>query len=93
MSSDECFSSSKHFVLLPASLLLPSDVEELKIPAYKTNAHAVSSDYYGILFDEGQVEVPLESDPSLTLAQKQQFMIREVSPEWGFSSETTKVFS
>lgn len=45
-----------------------------------------------MLFNEGQIGLPLESDPSLTLAQKQRFTIREISPEWGFASETTKVF-
>ncbi|KAJ9709875.1 hypothetical protein PVL29_001381 [Vitis rotundifolia] len=74
-----------------SSILLPSEVENLNFPEYKTNTHAVNSDYYRMLFDEGQIEVPIESDPSLTLAQKQRFTIHEISPEWGFSSETTKV--
>lgn len=77
----------------PASILLPSEVENLNFPEYKTNTHAVNSDYYRMLFDEGQTEVPLESGPSLTLAQKQRFTICEISPEWGFSSESTKVIS
>lgn len=52
--------------------------------------HGTNSDYYAMLFDQGQI-APLESDMSLTVAQKQKFRIQEISPEWGYATETTKV--
>lgn len=33
----------------------------------------------------------LEADSSLTVGEKQKFTIREMSPEWGFTTEFTKV--
>ncbi|KAG8639970.1 hypothetical protein MANES_13G010200v8 [Manihot esculenta] len=35
--------------------------------------------------------VPIEPDSSLTVSRQQKFTIREISPEWGFTSEATKV--
>ncbi|XP_062225452.1 calmodulin-binding transcription activator 4-like isoform X2 [Phragmites australis] len=40
------------------------------------------------LFGHGQFEI---ADTRLTLGQKQQFIIREISPDWAFSYEITKV--
>ncbi|KAG9445914.1 hypothetical protein H6P81_012042 [Aristolochia fimbriata] len=40
---------------------------------------------------ESHLETPLALDASLTLAQVQRFHIREVSPDWAYSSERTKV--
>ena len=48
-------------------------------------------DLYSTLFDQGQTETPLASDSSLTIAQEQKFTIREISPEWGYATERTKV--
>lgn len=43
-----------------------------------------------LLFNHGQFEPYSREDTRLTLGQKK-FDIREISPEWGFSYETTKV--
>lgn len=43
-----------------------------------------------MLFNE-EKGIPLATDSSLTVARKQKFTIREISPEWGYSSEATKV--
>ncbi|THU68886.1 hypothetical protein C4D60_Mb08t08580 [Musa balbisiana] len=43
-----------------------------------------------IWYDQNQFEAPLEIDSSLTLPQGYLFTIREVAPEWAFSSENTK---
>lgn len=48
-------------------------------------------DLYSTLFDQGQIETPLASDSSLTVSQEQKFTIREISPEWGYATEPTKV--
>ncbi|TXG67144.1 hypothetical protein EZV62_008419 [Acer yangbiense] len=44
-----------------------------------------------MFFDQDQIGVPLEGYLSLTVAQKQKLTIREISPEWGYTTEATKV--
>ncbi|CAL9144473.1 unnamed protein product, partial [Musa hybrid cultivar] len=44
-----------------------------------------------IWYEQSQFEVPFGTEPSLTVSQGHLFTIREVSPEWAFSSENTKV--
>ncbi|RWW61719.1 hypothetical protein BHE74_00031201 [Ensete ventricosum] len=44
-----------------------------------------------IWYDQSQFEVPFGTESSLTVPQGHLFTIREVSPEWAFSSENTKV--
>lgn len=44
-----------------------------------------------IWYEQSQFEVPLGTESSLTVPQGHLFTIREVSPEWAFSSENTKV--
>ncbi|CAL9775979.1 unnamed protein product [Musa acuminata subsp. burmannicoides] len=44
-----------------------------------------------IWYDQNQFEAPLEIDSSLTSSQGYLFTMREVAPEWAFSSENTKV--
>ncbi|KAG0457961.1 hypothetical protein HPP92_023118 [Vanilla planifolia] len=46
---------------------------------------------WGAWFDQCQHETSLGAEPSLTFAQKQLFRFREISPEWSFSFERTKV--
>ena len=48
-------------------------------------------DNYTTLFDHNQIGISLEEDLGLTIAQKQKFTIQEISPEWAYASETTKV--
>uniref|UniRef100_A0A5B7B9D0 Putative calmodulin-binding transcription activator 4 isoform X2 n=1 Tax=Davidia involucrata TaxID=16924 RepID=A0A5B7B9D0_DAVIN len=76
-----------------ASLLPPQEVENFKFPAYTpaTNTHETNSGYYTTLFDQDQIAMSLEADSSITIAEKQKFTIREISPEWGYASEATKV--
>ncbi|XP_020583839.1 calmodulin-binding transcription activator 4-like [Phalaenopsis equestris] len=53
--------------------------------------NAYSSDLLGMWFDQGQHGTSFATEPSLTVAQKQLFRINEISPEWSFSFEKTKV--
>ncbi|CAK9169100.1 unnamed protein product [Ilex paraguariensis] len=73
-------------------MLLPQDVEGFEFPAYSSaiNAYGANPDYYSSLFDKGQIAGSLEADSSLTIAPKQKFMIRDICPEWGYASESTK---
>ncbi|XP_043804636.1 calmodulin-binding transcription activator 4 isoform X2 [Manihot esculenta] len=76
-----------------SSLLLHQEVENFEIPAYAPviGSHETNPDYYSMLYDPGQLGVPIEADSSLTVAQQQKFIIWEISPDWGFTSEATKV--
>ncbi|XP_039047334.1 calmodulin-binding transcription activator 4-like isoform X1 [Hibiscus syriacus] len=48
------------------------------------------SDFDKIL-NQDKIGIPLVTGPSLTVRQKQKFTIQEISPEWGYTSEVTKV--
>ncbi|KAK1270445.1 Calmodulin-binding transcription activator 4 [Acorus gramineus] len=53
--------------------------------------HAYPSDYNEMWFDHSQTQSPLDADSNLTVAQNQRFKIREISPEWAYSTENSKV--
>ncbi|XP_043723581.1 calmodulin-binding transcription activator 4-like isoform X2 [Telopea speciosissima] len=66
----------------PTSTALPQVVESSKRSAYS----------WSMWFDqENHLEVPLEGHSSLSIAQKQRFTIHEISPDWGYATEATKV--
>ncbi|XP_068476459.1 calmodulin-binding transcription activator 4 isoform X3 [Phaseolus vulgaris] len=71
----------------------PQGVGEVKFPAYSSmvETRVTNSDYYGTFFDQSQIVAPLDADSSLTIAHKQKFTIKTLSPEWGYATETTKV--
>lgn len=71
------------------SSLLPQQVDSFKISPY-SSVIETHSDYYTSFFEQEQIG-HLDSDISLTVAQKQKFTIREISPEWGYATEATKV--
>lgn len=75
-----------------ASQSLCHGVDDFKFSPYPSSAEIreTNSAYYAMLFDQGQIG-PLESDMNLTVAQKQKFRIQEISPEWGYATETTKI--
>ncbi|XP_038997320.1 calmodulin-binding transcription activator 4-like [Hibiscus syriacus] len=43
------------------------------------------------IFNQDKIGIPLVTSPSSTVPQKQKFTIQEISPEWGYTSEVTKV--
>ncbi|KAE8724548.1 Calmodulin-binding transcription activator 4 [Hibiscus syriacus] len=43
------------------------------------------------IFNQDKIGIPLATGSSLPVAQKQKFTIQEFSPEWGYTSEVTKV--
>ncbi|KHN44450.1 Calmodulin-binding transcription activator 4 [Glycine soja] len=72
-------------------LLFPQD-GGVKFPPYSlAETPGANSDYYETFFDQFQNQGPLGVDSSLTVVQKQKFTIRAVSPEYCYSTETTKV--
>lgn len=92
-TSYKYLSSSENPLTLPASKLLPQEIEIFNFPAYSpvNNVSYSNSEYFTTFFDQGQNGMHLEPDSSLTIAQEQKFTIREISPEWGYASEATKV--
>lgn len=76
-----------------SSVLLPEEIEDFKFPAYNParNLPETYPDFYSTLFEQGQTEMPLESNLGLTISQEQKFTIRDITPEWGSTSEPTKV--
>ncbi|CAK7336147.1 unnamed protein product [Dovyalis caffra] len=78
---------------LDTSLLLPQEVENFDIPTCSSviETHENNSNYYSMLYDQGHLGIQIEADSSLTVAQQQKFTIREISPEWGYAIEATKV--
>lgn len=52
-------------------------------------------DYYEAWFDQESHlgTTTLAADSGLTIAQKQRFSIREISPEWAYATEGTKVYA
>ncbi|KAL7607503.1 hypothetical protein Lser_V15G14565 [Lactuca serriola] len=76
-----------------SSILASQELDISTFPKYvpANNMYQSDADIYSTLFDLGQIETPLASDSSLTIAQEQKFTIREISPDWGYATEPTKV--
>ncbi|KAL3352234.1 hypothetical protein AABB24_020344 [Solanum stoloniferum] len=43
------------------------------------------------IFDQDQIGISFEANMSLTIVQKQKFIIHDISPDWGYASDATKV--
>lgn len=62
--------------------------KDLGIPSSKM--YTATTDMSTLLLDPS-FGMPLEVDSSLTVAKDQRFTIHEISPEWGFTDDSTKV--
>ncbi|XP_059285282.1 calmodulin-binding transcription activator 4-like isoform X8 [Lycium ferocissimum] len=77
---------------LESSLTNLKQVDDFKYPARaQINTFGSYPDQYTTIFDQDQIGTSFEADMSLTIVQKQKFTIHDISPDWGYSSETTKV--
>ncbi|KAK4486062.1 hypothetical protein RD792_008727 [Penstemon davidsonii] len=78
---------------LNSSLMIPQEVDSMEYPIYSPslNAYGINPDSYSSLFDLDELGISHDNSISLTIAQKQKFTIREISPEWCFTSEGAKV--
>ncbi|GER44779.1 calmodulin-binding family protein [Striga asiatica] len=74
--------------------LFIQETDSLEYPAYTPGPHSYENtpDSYSLLFKQDGLEIPLENNISLTISQKQKFTIREISPEWCYTSEGAKIF-
>ncbi|XP_031124531.1 calmodulin-binding transcription activator 4 isoform X3 [Ipomoea triloba] len=59
--------------------------------AQNLNTYRTDPIQYTTLFNQGQIGISLEADLGLTIAQKQKFTIKEISPDWGYATAATKV--
>lgn len=93
MASSEFLVSFDNPIVFPAFLLPPKEADSFKFPEYSSamEAHEITPDYYTTLLGQDQTGMPLEENSSLTVAEKQKFTIREISPEWGYETEATTV--
>ncbi|KFK41134.1 hypothetical protein AALP_AA2G090200 [Arabis alpina] len=73
--------------------LLPQELGSFNIPACYSELGAPENnvEYCRMMDDEGKIGVPLEQEMRFTVAQKQKFTIQDISPEWGYANESTKV--
>ncbi|KAL0700947.1 hypothetical protein Bca4012_057069 [Brassica carinata] len=77
-----------------ATLLLPQELDSsLQLPPCysEMGARENNGDYSTMMNGEGQTGVPFEQEMNDTVAYKQTFTIHDISPEWGYANETTKV--
>ncbi|XP_074562403.1 calmodulin-binding transcription activator 4-like isoform X2 [Curcuma longa] len=83
----------------PDNILISSDEDSAiyNLQAQGTaNAISVGNSEFSSLFsdtwfDQGQFETPVQTESNLALAQGILFKIHEISPEWGLTTESTKV--
>ncbi|KAF8100029.1 hypothetical protein N665_0232s0005 [Sinapis alba] len=75
------------------TLLLPQELGSFEHPACfpELGAPETNAEYSRIMDDEGIIRMPLEQEMRPTVSHKQEFTIQDVSPEWGYANETTKV--
>lgn len=74
-----------------ASIRKENSYDWIETMSVALGSRTFSADFSSMLFDQSQ-GASLGTNLSLTVAQKQCFSIREVSPEWAFSGESTKVY-
>lgn len=90
---ENCPTSDSHPILAVA-FSFPQDIGGVTSPLYSLEeTQGTNSDYYTTFFDQIQIQEPLGTDSSLIVSEKQKFTIREVSPEYCYATETTKVFA
>lgn len=75
--------------------MLPREAEEFKFSAHPHAMNFYEADpyHYREVFPQDQIGVPLQATPSSTISGRQKFTLHEISPDWGYANETTKVYS
>ncbi|KAL1207596.1 Calmodulin-binding transcription activator 4 [Cardamine amara subsp. amara] len=76
-----------------SKLYLPQELGSFKVPASYSALEAPenNAEYCRMMDDVSNIGLPLEREMRLTDADKQMFTIQDISPEWGYANETTKV--
>ncbi|XP_042020057.1 calmodulin-binding transcription activator 4-like isoform X1 [Salvia splendens] len=86
-----CAESPQQFGGHATSSLILEEVDSQKYRTYTPTPHAYSPACNSPLFYQDGLGISLDNNISLTVAQKQRFTIREISPEWCYTSEGTKI--
>ncbi|GAA0158778.1 DNA-binding transcription factor [Lithospermum erythrorhizon] len=75
------------------SIPVSQDFESFEYHRYPPSINFYHSDPndFATILDQSPNGDSLEDGSSLTISQKQKFSIQEISPEWGYATETTKV--
>ncbi|CAH2065869.1 unnamed protein product [Thlaspi arvense] len=86
MQEDSSWSYGNH--VDQSTLLLPQDLAPFELPACypELGAPENNTEYCRMMDNEGKMGLPLEQE-----MRQQKFTIQEISPEWGYANETTKV--
>lgn len=73
-----------------ASLL---ELDNFEVSAYPSfgETHGANPEYYPVSFGQGQPGISVVGSSCLTVAKNQKYTIREISPEWGYTTEATKI--
>ncbi|XP_024013760.1 calmodulin-binding transcription activator 4 isoform X1 [Eutrema salsugineum] len=77
----------------PSTSLLPQELASFKHPACypELGAPENNAKHCRMMDVEGKIGLPLNQEMRQTVAHKQKFTIHDISPEWGYANETTKV--
>lgn len=72
---------------------MPQELGSFKVPASYSalGAPENNADYCRMMDNGGNIELRLEQEMRQTGADKKMFTIEDISPEWGYANETTKV--
>ncbi|XP_015061240.1 calmodulin-binding transcription activator 4-like isoform X1 [Solanum pennellii] len=77
---------------LKCSVTNLKQVDDFKyIGCAQINAFGSYPDQCTTIFDQDQIGISSETNMSLTIVQKQKFTIHDISPDWGYASDATKV--
>lgn len=89
----EPWSNKCHQSLALAASLLLSELDNFQVSVYPSmgEAHGANAEYYPVLFGQGEPGMSVVGNSCLTVAKNQKYTIREISPEWGYTTEATKV--
>ncbi|KAL6006351.1 hypothetical protein ACLOJK_037302 [Asimina triloba] len=89
-------SSGRSTVVVDSGVMIPrkkNSFDWVDSQNLSTGRHSYPAGYEELLDQEHHFETPLSMDSSITIAQIQKFSIREISPDWAYSDECTKVLS
>ncbi|KAF6148457.1 hypothetical protein GIB67_038812 [Kingdonia uniflora] len=93
-TTDFLYPTTENSCASSSSMSLLHEVDNFGVSTHSSgfSVSEAKPDYYSTWLDQKtQVSNPLGAVSNLTLGQKQRFTIREVSPEWGYATEHTKV--
>ncbi|KAG8383308.1 hypothetical protein BUALT_Bualt05G0171200 [Buddleja alternifolia] len=76
-----------------SSLMILQEIDSITNPAYSPVPHTYGNtpDCYSSLFDQDELRIADENSINLTISQKQKFTIREISPDWCYTSDGAKI--